>query len=265
MCVLKLCNAVTGTRGAPAPGPGPAFAPAPGPAFAPASGPGTPGFAPASGPGTPGFAPAFAPAPEPGTLGGAPAFAPGTPGFAPASAPGSSGLAGIEGTFDTAPAIAPAAANALAPGVPGAAPAGALGLFPGAPGFAPAAGPFANGPALAPGASAFAPGYAPADSPLGSLVDAPVVAPAGSQVLQEGSMAFITSANSTARTVDPSTGMLVSASAASAASSSRTIWTNQVHQLLTAAYNRCFPDSYCELCWNAHVSQVLHCLCARHS
>lgn len=45
-------------------------------------------------------------------------------------------------------------------------------------------------------------------------------------------MTFMSSANSTARTVDPATGFLVSASALAATQASGTIYTNQVCPIL---------------------------------
>ncbi len=72
-----------------------------------------------------------------------------------------------------------------------------------------------------------------AGSPTGSTVFAPAAAPTGSTALQEGAMTLMTAANATARSVDPTTGLLVSASSLAATQASGTIYTNQVWGLCT--------------------------------
>lgn len=67
-----------------------------------------------------------------------------------------------------------------------------------------------------------------AGSPEGSAVLAPAAAPVGSLALQEGSMTFMTGSNSTARSIDPATGLLVSASSLAATQAAGAIYTNQV-------------------------------------
>ncbi len=71
-----------------------------------------------------------------------------------------------------------------------------------------------------------------AGSPSGSTVVSPAAAPTGSTALQEGAMTLLTAANATARSVDPTTGLLVSASSLAATQASGTIYTNQVWGLV---------------------------------
>lgn len=71
-----------------------------------------------------------------------------------------------------------------------------------------------------------------AGSPAGSTVFAPAAAPTGSTALQEGAMTLLTAANATARSVDTTTGLLVSASSLAATQASGTIYTNQVWGLV---------------------------------